>query len=271
MLKASIKHHTAVFVARNRRNRALQVAAHAARRYIEIIENRHYEFAENGEEWLLARVGATRPAVVFDVGANIGDWTAEVRKAAPGAEVHSFELIPPTAAKLSERFKHDLSVYTVGSGLLDEPGTVEVTHYPGEPVLSGVALAGAEHPFVHETLQVPVVRGDDYCDTHGIDRIDYLKIDAEGSDHLVLKGFERMLRAGAVGAVQFEYGRANAANHFLLADFYDLLVGAGMVVGKLYPTYVDFRDYDVTHEDFIGPNFVAVQEDRSDLIRLLAG
>lgn len=114
-----------------------------------------------------------------------------------------------------------------------------------------------------------MVRGDDYCAEHSIDHIDLLKIDAEGTDHLVLKGFERLLEARAVEAVQFEYGRANILNHFLLADFYQFLGAAGMVVGKLYPNYVDFRRYDEVHEDFIGPNYVAVRDDRPDLVKLL--
>jgi FkbM family methyltransferase len=267
-----LKHNVAVYISRNRRQPVLQFAARAARRYIEIIENRHYEFSENGEQWLLRRIATCSPTVVFDVGANVGDWAAEVVRVAPDAQVHAFELVPATARQLSDRFRCNPRVTVVGSGLLDEPGTAQVRHYPSEPVLSGVVLKGVTdvpHPVAHEWLDVPVTRGDDYCAERGVDHIDLLKIDAEGSDHLVLKGFARMLEGGSVGAVQFEYGRANALNRFLLADFYELLEAAGMRVGKLYPSYVDFRDYDVLHEDFIGPNFVAVHRDRRDLLDAL--
>lgn len=30
-------------------------------------------------------------------------------------------------------------------------------------------------------------------------------------------------------------------------------------VGKIYPDYVDFRDYDLGDEDFLGPNYLASQ------------
>jgi hypothetical protein len=39
-------------------------------------------------------------------------------------------------------------------------------------------------------------------------------------------------------------------------------------VGKVYPTYVDFRSYRLTDEDFRGPNYLAVRRERNDLIGL---
>ena len=46
---------------------------------------------------------------------------------------------------------------------------------------------------------------------------------------------------------------------------------AGYAVGKLYPTRVDFRAYRFEHEDFVGPNFVAVRQSHERLKNLLAG
>lgn len=212
-------------------------------------------------------LSTTQPQCVFDVGANIGDWTAEVRSTIPRAEVHSFELVPSTATSLQDRFAGDERVKVNTLGLLDSPGTVRVKHYPAFPAASSVN--DFPHPLEHEWLEASVTTGDAYCRTHGVTHIDLLKIDAEGSDHLVLKGFSEMLKS--VDVVQFEYGRAAIRNHFLLADFYDFFGEMGMRVGKLYPTGVDFREYDINrHEDFLGPNYVAVAAERHDLVRLLS-
>jgi hypothetical protein len=63
----------------------------------------------------------------------------------------------------------------------------------------------------------------------------------------------------------------NAQSKWLLRDAYQLLGGHGFALGKIYPTYVDFRDYDVARdEDLRGPNYLAVRRDRADLIDLLA-
>jgi hypothetical protein len=38
---------------------------------------------------------------------------------------------------------------------------------------------------------------------------------------------------------------------------------------KLFPDRVDFRQYRLEHEDFIGPNFVAVRAKRADILDAL--
>jgi hypothetical protein len=109
------------------------------------------------------------------------------------------------------------------------------------------------------TLEAEVITGDSYCRERGIDHVDMLKIDTEGADHLVLAGFSQMLSAGRIGVIQFEYGRLSATTKFMLADFYQLLEPQGYRLGKLFPTYVDFKPYDVRDENLEGPNYVAAR------------
>lgn len=92
---------------------------------------------------------------------------------------------------------------------------------------------------------------------NGIERIDLLKIDVEDAEHLVLEGFGEALGT-KIDAIQFEYGRVNIITHFLLRDFYQILEARNYLVGKLFSNHVDFRSYDLTDEDFVGPNYVAV-------------
>lgn len=115
-----------------------------------------------------------------------------------------------------------------------------------------------------------VIRGDDYCEKHEIDSINFLKIDTEGSEHLVLQGFDRMLTGKKIDVIQFEYGNINIESKFLLYDYHKLFRKLGYVVGKVYPGYTEFREYDMSNdEDFIGSNFLAVNTDLKDLIGLL--
>lgn len=39
----------------------------------------------------------------------------------------------------------------------------------------------------------------------------------------------------------------------------------GYCVGKLYPDYVEFRDYHYRHEDFCGLNMIAVRKGDMEL------
>jgi hypothetical protein len=100
--------------------------------------------------------------------------------------------------------------------------------------------------------------------------VDYLKIDVEGHEPDVLAGCEKLLREGRIRAIQFEYGRVNIETRFLLLDFYDLLCGYDMVIGKIYPFSVDFREYAYVHEDFLGPNYLAVHKSQQSLLQALS-
>jgi methyltransferase FkbM-like protein len=96
------------------------------------------------------------------------------------------------------------------------------------------------------------MRGDEFLAREGIVEVDFLKLDVEGAEHLVLRGFDRLLRERRVRFVQFEYGRVNILTRFLLKDFHQLFAAHGYLVGKIYPDHVDIRDYDLGDEDFLG-------------------
>ncbi len=90
-----------------------------------------------------------------------------------------------------------------------------------------------------------------------IAKIDLLKIDTEGAEHLVLRGFGDNLSPDRIPVIQFEYGLINISAKFLLRDFYAFFEARGYQVGKLMPAGVRFRSYQFEDEDFIGPNYVA--------------
>ena len=41
-------------------------------------------------------------------------------------------------------------------------------------------------------------------------------------------------------------------------------------MGKIYPKYVDFFDYNFTKEDFRGSNYIAVKKSEVEFIKALA-
>ena len=116
-----------------------------------------------------------------------------------------------------------------------------------------------------------VITGDEYCQQHGIQHIDFLKIDVEGADHLVLEGFDRMLDSRAVRVVQFEYGYTHGDAHFLMRDFYALFERHGYIVGRLEPAGVAFSPWTYEKNDFTsGPNYVAIAGDDAAALQTLS-
>jgi len=259
---------TCKIVGRNRRNPLVRFAARKCARFLECYENAsNYDFDTNGERYVLETLAARRPGCVFDVGANVGDWTLMAQGYLPETSFHCFEIVAETAATLRQRTAVNGSVVVNSFGLSNQPGEVRLKRFPAHNTLA--SMIDVVHDFESVEDVGSVQRGDDYCRERAIERIDFLKIDVEAAEWMVLQGFAGMIAAGRIDVIQFEYGTGSIITKFMLKDYYDLLVPNGYALGKIYPDYVEFRDYHFRHEDFTGPNFLAVHSGRKDLIRLL--
>jgi FkbM family methyltransferase len=258
-------------VAKRRHRLFFRALTSASTLYLDMVANRCWEIERNGELRVLRAIAARGARYLFDVGANVGDWSIAAATLVPGAQIHSFEIIPETADQFRDRVRSaGQSRITVNAlGLSDHAGTIEVAYLPE---FSQGSSAAVVQPYgTVEARQCEVQTGDHYCQEHDIEHIDFLKLDVEGLEEKVLDGFGSMLSHGSIDVVQFEYGFPNATLRFLLGDFYELFERHGYVVGKVYPDSVEFRDYDPQRdEDFRGPNYVAVRRARPDLIELLA-
>ena len=229
-------------------------------------DNWNYDATVNGEFGLLERLRNLPVEVVFDVGANIGEWSMETARHFPNAAIHAFEIVPETFETLTASCGGIESVECHRFGLSNIDG-VAVLNYAGANSLVS-SLVGVERihrsPFTQR--EVRVRRGDTFCKAAAIDRIDILKIDVEGAENLVIEGFGNWLVEGRIGLVQFEYGRANILTRHLLADYWPFFEQRKYHIGKLMPDGVDFQGYSFNAEDFRGPNYVAVHESRRDLL-----
>lgn len=256
-------------VARHHRNRAFRAVAALCRRYLAWYGNNNFDIRTNGETFLLRALSAFRPQVLIDVGANVGDWTLAARELCPGAEIHALEIAGPTFETLLANLRDQPRIRARNVGLSDAPGSVRLRHYADFPALT--TSTDYPHPFAHEEIEGRVATGDSYLVQEGIGHVDILKIDVEGMEEPVLRGFREAFARKAVDVVQFEYGRVSVFTRFLLRDFHAFFSERGYVVGKLFPDHVDFRAYDLRDEDFIGSNFVACSVDRADYRDALAG
>jgi FkbM family methyltransferase len=241
--------------ARVRENPVLKTTAKLCRQYLKWFGNASYQPARNGERRLLERLRQEPIRTVLDVGANVGSWSLIAVELLPQATIYALEVVPDTAAKLRSRVSGHERIKAFALGLGAESGTMSLKYHG--PASTHATFTDYPHSWSGEWIECPVMRGDEFLTREGISRVDFLKLDVEGAEHLVLKGLEGYLREGKVRFVQFEYGRVNILTHFLLRDFYELFRGYGYAVGKIYPDYVDFRDYDLGDEDFLGPNYLA--------------
>lgn len=256
-------------------NRASQWARRidrAALRLHYAYENVNYDCRFNGELRVLRCIAPyVGRGVVFDVGANKGEWSKLALDALPDAQVHAFEIVPSTYEILYDCFRGTPNITVNNLGLADITGIIDVYFSEIANELSSCVEGFVEsyHGIIPRREKVPVTTGDEYCEKQGIETIGMLKIDVEGYEKNVLQGFQSMLNGGRIQVIQFEYGYANVATRFLLKDFYELFEASSMLVGKVYPEGVEFRPYSYWHEDFLGPNYLAVHKSCSQIIEAM--
>lgn len=220
------------------------------------------EAEHNGEAWLADRI-APAAQIVVDVGANMGDWTTMFaqRMRKPGRAV-LFEPNPEAAERLEQlTFANPrLQVDVLRKAAGDTTGTAtffaEVGCGETSSLVQSHSLTSAR------TLQVPVTTLDIEMATFGLDRIDMLKIDAEGFDLRVLQGAAGLLRGQRVGVVQFEYNAPWAAAGSTLLHAFQFLEGMGYSVFLLKTGGLYRLDPAQTGEYFRYSNFVALHPDR---------
>jgi len=178
--------------------------------------NQCYDHAVNGEFWLIGRLAPTLREIV-DAGANQGEWSAEALRTCPAARIHAFEPVPDVFAALERRLGAIDRVRLNRAALSDRAGPVALHLTPGEPLLASVhrkASAGAA------AIECVAMRGDDYVRDSAIDTIDLLKIDCEGSEPQVVRGFADCFESRRISVCQLEYGVENTFNRWLLGDMY---------------------------------------------------
>ena len=258
------------YFAENRSSALVRFAVAKAKRVLECYENAdNYDFATNGEGQVLKALSDADIKRVFDVGANVGDWAMLASQQFPNAAIECFEVLPSTADDLEQAVQGFPQINVNRLGLSEEDGEVRLKTFKDFSVLT--SLVEVEHDFAEAGESVGrVVTGDNFCRERGIDHIDFLKIDVEAAEFMVMRGFSSMLSEQRIDVIQFEYGTGSIVTRFMLRDYYALLTGFGYAVGKIYPKGVEFRDYHESHEDFIGPNMLAVNRERPDLIAKLS-
>ncbi len=218
-----------------------------------------------GEDLFLMRLARLGQVTVFDVGANEGNYARRVRALNPEARIWSFEPHPSTFRRLRAAAEANGFV-AVNKALGDQSGRARLydrgqwgdTGSPYASLVPQVIEAIYQEPASAVDVEVTTIDG--FLEAGGVERINLLKIDAEGHELAILRGATRALSRGMVDAVQFEFNAMNVASRVFFKDFYDALPGFRfyrMGGGGLIP----MGDYLArTHEFFVIQNVVAVRE-----------
>lgn len=235
-------------------------------------------FDRNGEQWLLrellrrhARSRAERPFVVFDAGANVGNYTRQVlglaRATGSPVVMHLFEPSPHCVALLREAFADEPAVRVIG---------VAVGEVAGQALLFDGGLGSSQASLVPRdvlsgasdiTVAVPMISLGDYMHDEGVGRVDFLKLDVEGSELAALRGLGTRLGPRSVKTIQLEYGGATRDAGVTLRALERILRSHGYAFAKLFPRSLEERPYREWMDNYSYANYVAVASEREGLSR----
>jgi FkbM family methyltransferase len=196
---------------------------------------------------------------VFDVGANVGDWSLNLlecaRELRRDVALHAFEPAPATFSTLKGRLAGFGSVRLVQAAASNESGNATL-HLVNDT--AGVNSLHARTDMVQAgTVSVPTVRLDDYCRAENIDRVLLIKCDTEGHDFAVLQSAESLLKAGAIDVFQFEYNWRWVDARRYLRDVFDFVLPLGYGIGKVTPRGVErYERWDPELESYREGNYV---------------
>jgi FkbM family methyltransferase len=264
-----IKNNLQRIIAKNRRSVPLRLAAKYSEMYLRAWYNQGcWDFENNGEAFVLSRFNQWaqgRDVVIWDVGAHYGEWSEAAHRLVPSAAVHSFEIIQEMALRLTGADWRSAHAF----GLSDVEGMVDVHWNKGHDTESSINPRSEFRTF--RTAPVVVTQ----CQVRAGDRLvgelgspDFVKIDVEGHEAHVIRGFRETLRGPtAPWLIQFEYGETYVPSGSTLREVYALLPNYS--IGRLYPGYVDFRPYSYSDEHLRMGNMIATRDEA--LQNLLAG
>lgn len=266
------------FIRNKRRSHVLTFFANAAEKYLRAWYNEDFWASHlNGEDMVLDTLSRSTSGnlLVFDIGANVGNWTTSVLERIPHAQVHCFEIVPETFLTLRERFDDRCNITLHQLGLSDRSGFIEVTVDRTNSTVSSINPRFNGSFFnEHDSKRVKcrIIRGDELRANEKIGRIDYLKIDVEGHELSVLRGFETTLKIPEYRPriIQFEYGNTYIPSGATLFQVASILEPNGYRIGRIFSKYVDFKKYDLGDEHFRMGNYLAIQEN-DPILQIFAG
>jgi FkbM family methyltransferase len=225
------------------------------------------DIQSNGESVVLDKTikNASNPVIVFDIGANVGDYTTRVLELAEkynrDIEIHLFEPQEYNIRILREKFESYKNVRINGFGLSEKTETRSIFSEEEGSAFGSVYNRAffKEQGYTIGSETIKLITLEEYLESNQIKAIEFMKIDVEGHELAVINGLGKYLNSEAcvIKIIQFEYGGAFLDSGTTLENIYEVL-SPKYDIGILLKDGVSFKGFDPVLEDFIYSNYLAI-------------
>ncbi len=267
------------------KNLVLKVFAHAVSQSTKLVKfcrlvvsvydnDQHADIRTNGELNLIKFMAfnSTKESIFFDIGANVGDWSAELLRASYKGALYPVDPLKRNLTMVTARLQPNncQKVVTSELALSDYEGTAKFytnvhLENSGHDSLSDMAEIGYHEKT--DEIEVQVSSLDRLCGELGVTQIDFVKIDVEGHEFNVLKGAKNLLSKRAIKFIQLELGHAMRANRVYFHDVFVFLDEFNYVPFVIIPRGVrrlEFTPFLENRYSFV--NLLFVRKDCIDMI-----
>lgn len=216
----------------------------------------------NGEYKFLKKfLSSYGKLTIFDVGANIGDYSEKILSINPLSIIYCFEPVNSTFSKLKLKLEKYPNVKLNNFALGEIETNKEIFIYCEE--------AGSNSLYYHESHaslsgnlrkeKISIKKLDTIVQENNISKIDFVKIDVEGNELNVLKGAINSIRAGIINLIQFEYNSFWQKSSATLEEVFDLLKAANFNLYRLTPWgKIPIKKYLNKLENYKQSNYLAI-------------
>ena len=224
----------------------------------------------SGEKKFIKSIGSKikRP-VVFDVGANEGEYSKEVKSSNNASKIYAFEPHPENFKKLDEAISGE-NVHKIRAACGSNEGQIYLYDHDEKGSRHATPVEGVMeniHGREKKATKVKVKKIDHFVNSKEINRIDILKIDTEGYEMEVMIGAKEAIKRGRVRCIQFEFNEMNVESRVFAKDIVKLLKKFSFF--RMMPDgLVRLGEYNPwEYEIFAFQNIVAVRQDDENIVK----
>jgi len=202
--------------------------------------------------------------IVFDIGANIGDYSSMLlensQRYGMVPELHLFEPTKSCFETISKKFESKNNVTLNNFGVSNSNDTAKIFYDKEQSGLASLYRRNLDsyNLQLNQSEEISLKRMDEYIEHKNIKHVDFIKIDIEGHELKAFDGFGSYLNSDFVEYIQFEYGGANLDSHSSLMEIYKFFEDRGFSLAKMMSNGLEVREYSPFMDNFMYSNYVAV-------------
>lgn len=205
--------------------------------------------------------------IVFDVGANIGEYTQYILGINPDVRIFCFEPVLNTYMHLKNNLSKEINsgkLVVNNFGLSDNQSEADIFIYEdlsGNNSLYFNEIYGVSDKTLRKE-KILLKTLNEYTDSNNINRIDYLKIDVEGHEFKVICGASDLINKKMIKCIQFEYNSNWKVSGLKLCEVFEYLTPFGYefyrltIWGKIH-----IKNFRNELENYKHSNYIAILDD----------